>query len=113
MPILQTKHGKRDTSPGYLSGGDISHLPCFVGRIGACACSGYQALFPPPPREPGEEASCRLYHLIHSNNYILDEIDSKCILISMFTSRVKIMLENVISIIYLYFSQQAFSTLVR
>ena len=37
--------------------GDVSRLPCFVGRIGACACSGYQALFPPPPREPGDEAN--------------------------------------------------------
>ena len=38
---------------------DVSRLPCFVGRIGACACSGYQALFPPPPREPGDEANHR------------------------------------------------------
>ena len=57
-PILPTKHGKRDNmSPGSLGGGGLSRLPCFVGRIGACACSGYQALFPPPPREPGDKAS--------------------------------------------------------
>ena len=28
---------------------------CFL-RVRACACSRYQALFSPPPREPGDEA---------------------------------------------------------
>ena len=27
------------------------------GDFDACACGGYQALFSPPPREPGDEAS--------------------------------------------------------
>ena len=35
---------------------DVFCLPCFVGRIGAYAYSGYQALLSPSPREHGDEA---------------------------------------------------------
>ena len=31
--------------------------PWNVGEINACANSGYQALFPPSPKEPGYQAS--------------------------------------------------------
>ena len=44
-----------------LTGSIRSSSPRIVyGDFGACACSRYQALFSPPPREPGDEAKSGL-----------------------------------------------------